>query len=63
MNVNPNTTVFPFNASSDEKFMKANGNRPAKNFYEKCVPVFYYQPQPDDCEWVVQALLLTEKSN
>lgn len=50
MNVNPNTTVFPFNASSDEKFMKANGNRPAKNFYEKCVPVFYYQPQPDDCE-------------
>ncbi|XP_016339606.1 arf-GAP with dual PH domain-containing protein 2-like isoform X2 [Sinocyclocheilus anshuiensis] len=32
------------------QFMKANGNRAAKNFYEKFVPVFYYQPQPDDCE-------------
>uniref|UniRef100_A0A8C1Y8Y0 ArfGAP with dual PH domains 2 n=1 Tax=Cyprinus carpio TaxID=7962 RepID=A0A8C1Y8Y0_CYPCA len=32
------------------QFMKSNGNRAAKNFYEKYVPVFYYQPQPDDCE-------------
>uniref|UniRef100_A0A8C1DQN8 ArfGAP with dual PH domains 2 n=2 Tax=Cyprinus carpio TaxID=7962 RepID=A0A8C1DQN8_CYPCA len=32
------------------QFMKSNGNRAAKNFYEKFVPVFYYQPQPDDCE-------------
>ncbi|XP_016395054.1 arf-GAP with dual PH domain-containing protein 2-like isoform X2 [Sinocyclocheilus rhinocerous] len=32
------------------QFMKANGNRAAKNFYEKFVPVFYYQPQPYDCE-------------
>lgn len=32
------------------QFMKSNGNHAAKNFYEKFVPVFYYQPQPDDCE-------------
>ncbi len=50
MNVNLNTVVLSFNAFLDEKFMKANGNRAAKNFYEKFVPVFYYQPQPDDCE-------------
>ncbi|XP_015460973.2 arf-GAP with dual PH domain-containing protein 2 isoform X2 [Astyanax mexicanus] len=32
------------------EFMKANGNRTAKEFYEKFVPVFYYRPQQDDCE-------------
>ncbi|KAL1278014.1 hypothetical protein QQF64_024687, partial [Cirrhinus molitorella] len=32
------------------QYMKSNGNRPAKYFYEKFVPVFYYQPQPYDCE-------------
>ncbi|KAL6457150.1 hypothetical protein MHYP_G00341130 [Metynnis hypsauchen] len=32
------------------QFMKANGNKVAKDFYEKFVPVFYYRPQQDDCE-------------
>ncbi|XP_066530752.1 arf-GAP with dual PH domain-containing protein 2 isoform X2 [Hoplias malabaricus] len=32
------------------QFMKANGNKVAKDFYEKFVPVFYYRPQQDDCD-------------
>ncbi|KAL7830547.1 hypothetical protein SRHO_G00316740 [Serrasalmus rhombeus] len=32
------------------QFMKTNGNKVAKDFYEKFIPVFYYRPQQDDCE-------------
>ncbi|XP_063069700.1 arf-GAP with dual PH domain-containing protein 2 isoform X2 [Engraulis encrasicolus] len=32
------------------EFMKANGNRAAREIYEKDVPAFYYRPQPGDCE-------------
>ncbi|XP_030646445.1 arf-GAP with dual PH domain-containing protein 2 [Chanos chanos] len=32
------------------QFMKSNGNRAAKAFYEKDVPIFYYRPRQEDCE-------------
>ncbi|XP_041641335.1 arf-GAP with dual PH domain-containing protein 2-like isoform X2 [Cheilinus undulatus] len=31
------------------QFMKERGNSAAKAIYEKCVPVFYYRPQQEDC--------------
>lgn len=42
--------VFHETAWPNIKFMKANGNRAAKDIYEKFIPDFYYQPQQDDCE-------------
>lgn len=31
------------------EFMQENGNSAAKAIFEKCVPVFFYQPQQKDC--------------
>ncbi|XP_030592314.1 arf-GAP with dual PH domain-containing protein 1 isoform X2 [Archocentrus centrarchus] len=31
------------------EFMQERGNSAAKAIYEKCIPVFYYQPQQNDC--------------
>lgn len=45
-----NPVVFRVTAWPNVQFMKSHGNRAAKDVYEKFVPVFYYQPQQDDCE-------------